>query len=231
MPLRPTKSKCLLFCRNKLESVISASAIHHPSWMQFCISPVEYNTPFTCGCLSVGTVIDFHSSCHLFRQPNSSLVEIISIIPCVHKRHCVESSSSPSGSEALYCWPLHVITTLKMHSLHNALSWGGSMELMMGRNGNVGNSDIHAKSSLQCIQVVDKLACRQFHWHCYQSLHHKQCCSSKRCLCFIRHMETLIHEDVIKERQPMETLTNEDVIKKRQTPAFSILSDEDARRD
>jgi hypothetical protein len=44
-------------------------------------------------------------------------------------------------------------------------------------------------------------------------------------------METLIHEDVIKERQPMETLTNEDVIKKRQTPAFSILSDEDARRD
>jgi hypothetical protein len=29
----------------------------------------------------------------------------------------------------------------------------------------------------------------------------------------------------------METLTNEDVIKKRQTPAFSILSDEDARRD
>lgn len=182
MPLRPTKSKCLLFCRNKLESVISASAIHHPSWMQFCISPVEYNTPFTCGCLSVGTVIDFHSSCHLFRQPNSSLVETLSIIPCVHKRHCVESSSSPSGSEALYCWPLHVITTLKMHSLHNALSWGGSMELMMGRNGNVGNSDIHAKSSLQCIQVVDKLARRQFHWHCYQSLHHKQCCSSKRCL-------------------------------------------------
>jgi hypothetical protein len=106
------------------------------------------------------------------------------------------------------------------------------MELMMGRNGNVGNSDIHTKSSLQCIQVVDKLACRQFHWHCYQSLHHKQCCSSKRCLCFYhRHMETLIHEDVIKERQPMETLTNEDVIKKRQTPAFSILSDEDARRD
>jgi hypothetical protein len=29
-------------------------------------------------------------------------------------------------------------------------------------------------------------------------------------------METLIHEDVIKERQPMETITNEDVIKKRQ---------------
>jgi ethanolamine ammonia-lyase small subunit len=44
-------------------------------------------------------------------------------------------------------------------------------------------------------------------------------------------METLIHEDVIKERQPMETLTNEDVVKKRQTPVFSILSDEDARRD
>ncbi len=109
-----------------------------------------------------------------------------SIIPCVHKSHCVESSS-PSGSEALSCWPLHVITTLKMHSLHNALSWGGSTELMMGRNGNVGNSDIHAKSSLQCIQVVDKFACRQIHWHCYQSLHHKQCCSSKRCLCFITH--------------------------------------------
>ncbi len=49
--------------------------------------------------------------------------------------------------------------------------------------------------------------------------------------CVLSHMETLIHEDVIKERQPMETLTNEDVIKKRQTPAFSILSDEDARRD
>jgi hypothetical protein len=44
-------------------------------------------------------------------------------------------------------------------------------------------------------------------------------------------METLIHEDVIKERQPMETITNKDAIKKRQTPAFSLLSDEDARRD
>ncbi len=135
----------------------------------------------------VGTVIDFHFSCHLFRQPNSSQVEMPSIIPCVHKSHCVESSSSPSVSEALCCWPLHVITTLKMHSLQNTLSWVGSKELMVGRNGNVGNSDIHTKSSLQCIQVVDKLACWQFRWHCYQSLHHKQCCSSKRCLCFIIH--------------------------------------------
>ncbi len=112
-------------------------------------------------------------------QDSSRQVEIHSLFHFVLKSFR-KPVSLTSDSKTLFS--LMSSLFLQVHLVYNGLRRRRKPKLIAGRNRKVGDSNIHTQSGLQCIQVVNKLACWQSHWHCYHSCHHEQCCSSRWCL-------------------------------------------------